>query len=214
MTKVQARRFGFVSSRAGRFRSVAGRAAPLRAASRGFKDGQHGHSPSEVKQTAAEEGGNVLVVAGLNAEKVAELVITATEPSRRAGTLKPKHGPVLAFQAAVVPLQPIVKVAARPVPHRPAPLGADRAWVAVVTVRCHPSGRDARHRPGRAKVRLGGRHVAAFAEQHVHERAGAVDGAVDVSPAPSHPQVSLIDLPTPSDLAVPTTPEVLGHRRG
>ena len=54
-------------------------------------------------------------------------------------------------------------------------------------VRCH-----AGHRLGGAKERLRGSHVAVFTEQHVHERAGAVDGAIEITPAPMHLQVRLI----------------------
>src|SRR3954454_10101411 len=45
----------------------------------GLQDGQHGRSPPEVEQSLAV-GGNVLVVAGAEAEKVAEFVVSATEP--------------------------------------------------------------------------------------------------------------------------------------
>ena len=54
-----------------------------------------------------------------------------------------------------------------------------------------PSGRDpirchAGHRLGGAEERLGGCHVAVLTEQHAHECAGAVDGAIQVAPAPVH----------------------------
>src|SRR5215212_443236 len=45
----------------------------------GFQDGQHGHGPPEMEQPAPV-GGNVLMVAGARAEKVAELVVGLAEP--------------------------------------------------------------------------------------------------------------------------------------
>ena len=47
--------------------------------SSGLQDGQHGRGPPEVEQSAAV-GGNVLVVAGAEAEKVAQVIVSATEP--------------------------------------------------------------------------------------------------------------------------------------
>src|SRR3954447_11354114 len=46
----------------------------------GFQDGQHGRGPPEVEQSLAV-GGNMLVMAGAEAEKVAEFIVSATEPS-------------------------------------------------------------------------------------------------------------------------------------
>src|SRR5215204_386862 len=47
----------------------------------GLQDGQHGRSPPEVEQSAAV-GGNVLMVAGAEAEEVAQFIVGATEPGR------------------------------------------------------------------------------------------------------------------------------------
>src|SRR3954452_10822914 len=49
--------------------------------SRGFQDGQHRHGAAEELEPAAI-GGNVLVVAGVRAEEVAQFIVSATEPSR------------------------------------------------------------------------------------------------------------------------------------
>src|SRR4051812_24760373 len=46
----------------------------------GFQDGQHGRGPPEVEESAAI-GGNMLVVAGAEAEKVAEFIVSPAEPS-------------------------------------------------------------------------------------------------------------------------------------
>src|SRR4051794_17319702 len=47
--------------------------------SRSFQDGQHGHAAAEELEPAAI-GGNVLVMAGAEAEKVAEFVVGSAEP--------------------------------------------------------------------------------------------------------------------------------------
>ena len=78
---------------------------------------QHGHGPPEKEQPAAI-GGNVLVGAGAEAEEVAELIVASAEPGGRSRALEAPHGSVSAFDAPVVLLQPIVQVAAGPVPHR------------------------------------------------------------------------------------------------
>ena len=49
--------------------------------SRGFQDGQHGHGPPEVEQSLAI-GGNMLMMAGAEAEKVAEFIVGPAEPGR------------------------------------------------------------------------------------------------------------------------------------
>src|SRR3954465_7999906 len=95
---------------------------PIRAC--GLQNGQHGRGPPEVEQSAAV-GGNVLMVAGARAEKVAEFIVSATEPGRRSWALEAPHGSVAAFDAAVILLQPVVQVGAGPVPHILAQLGAD-----------------------------------------------------------------------------------------
>src|SRR4051812_17027051 len=73
--------------------------------------------------------------------------------------LEAPHGPVAAFDAAVILLQPIVQGGAGPVPHILAQRRADGAGVAVVAVRRDPVRRDAGHRFGGAEARLGGCHI-------------------------------------------------------
>lgn len=89
----------------------------------GFQDGQHGHCAAEVEQSAAC-GGDALVVAGARSEEVAQFLVGSAEPAGRSGTLYAPHGPVSSFEAAVVRFQPIVPVAAGPVPHPLAQLRA------------------------------------------------------------------------------------------
>jgi len=45
----------------------------------GLQDGQHGHTPPEVEQSAAI-GGNMLMVAGAEAEEVAQFIVSPAEP--------------------------------------------------------------------------------------------------------------------------------------
>src|SRR3954468_8373825 len=114
--------------------------------SRGFQDAQHGHGPPEKEQPAAI-GGNVLVRAGTETEKVAELVVAAAEPGGRSRALEAPHRPVSAFDAPVVLLQSVVLVAAGPVPPPAAQPGPDRPGVAVVAVGRDPVGRHPGDRP-------------------------------------------------------------------
>jgi len=45
----------------------------------GLQDGQHGHTPPEVEESAAI-GGNMLMVAGAEAEEVAQFIVSPAEP--------------------------------------------------------------------------------------------------------------------------------------
>src|SRR5829696_1715291 len=83
---------------------------------RGFQDGQHRHGAAEELESAAI-GGNVLVEAGARAEEVTELIVSPAEPGGRSGAFEAPHGPVAAFDAAVVLLQPVVQIATGPVPY-------------------------------------------------------------------------------------------------
>jgi hypothetical protein len=47
----------------------------------GLQDGQHRHTPPE-KEESASVGGNVLMMAGMRAEEVAQFIVSATEPGR------------------------------------------------------------------------------------------------------------------------------------
>src|SRR4051795_12607767 len=107
----------------------------------GLQDGQHGRGPPEVEESAAI-GGNMLVMAGAEAEKVAQFIVSATEPSGGSGAFEAPHGSIATFDAPVILLQPVVQVGAGPVPHIFAQLGADRSGATVVavgrdSVRCH-----------------------------------------------------------------------------
>src|SRR3954453_18454536 len=152
---------GSVRSRASKYRLCSRTCGDV--PSRGFQDGQHGHAAAEELESAAI-GGNVLVVAEARAGKVAQFVGGSAEPGGRSGTLEAPHGPITAFDAAVVLLQPVVQVATGPVPHTFAQLGPDRAGVAVVAIRRDPVRCHASDRLGGAEELLSGCHVAVLTE--------------------------------------------------
>src|SRR5215208_6990237 len=146
------RRFTFSPLAAGSSGSVRARANQYRLSwneanpgSCGLQDGQHGHTPPEVEQSASV-GGNMLMVAGAEAEEVAQFVVGPAEPGGRSGAFEAPHGPVAAFDAPVVLLQPVVQVATGPVLHIFAQSRADRPGIAVVAVGRNPVRDHAGHR--------------------------------------------------------------------
>src|SRR3954451_10987218 len=117
---------------------------------------------------------------------------------RRPEALEPEHRPCLAFDAAMLLLDPVVVPAPAAVageaPQLAIPLhlaqragialeavGHDLPWVAGVVA----AERLAEEALGRLLVALG-------AEQEVDGLPGAVDGSIEVAPLPIHPHVSLI----------------------
>src|SRR4051794_25457861 len=151
----------------------------------------------------------MLVGAGARAEKAAEFIVSPAEPGGRSRAFEAPHGPVAAFDAPVILLQPVVQVATGPVPHTFAQLGPDRAGVAVVAIRrdplrCHPG-----HRFGGAEERLRGSHVPVLAEQHVDQVPVPVDGAIQIAPAAMDFYVCLIHVPA----AMPRTANISGRSR-
>src|SRR4051794_3324461 len=69
--------------------------------SRGFQDGQHRHGAAEELEPASV-GGNVLVMAGVRAEEVAQFIVSPAEPGGRSGAFEVPHGSIAAFDAAVI----------------------------------------------------------------------------------------------------------------
>jgi len=53
-----------------------------------------------------------------------------------------------------------------------------------------------------------------LAEQHVHERTGAVEGAIQVAAAPANFRLRLIEIPAATCLAVALAAEFLDQRGG
>jgi len=105
---------------------------------------------------------------------------------------------VSAFDATVILLEPIVKIAAGSMSNVPAQFGGDRPGVAVVSVGRDAGWGDAGDCLGRAEERLGGGHVAGFAQHHVYQDTGAVDGAIEVDPATLDLEIGLINIPAPA----------------
>ncbi len=83
-------------------------------------------------EQAATVGGNVLAMAGAEAEKGAELVIPSTEPRGGLEGLEAPHTSDPTFHAAVVLLEPIVPVGTGPVLHASSECCSDRARVGAV----------------------------------------------------------------------------------
>jgi hypothetical protein len=106
--------------------------------------------------------------------------------------LEPAHGPVSAFDGALILLQLIIEIATGSVLHVSAQFGPDRPGVAIVPVGRDLGRRDASDDLGRPEERLSGCHVARFAQPHIHQGAGSVDRTVKVDPATFF-QISLIN---------------------
>ncbi len=91
----------------GRFGSVSARAEPdvtgwrTEFCLRRLEDGERSRSATEVKQATAV-GGDVLVVAGLEAEEAAEFVMASAEPLRRTEALEAAHTSDAAFDAPMI----------------------------------------------------------------------------------------------------------------
>ena len=92
---------------------------------RGLENGERSRSATEVEQ-ATTAGGDVLVVAGTEAEEGAELVVASAEPLRRSEALEPPHTSDAAFDAAVILLKPVVLVGTGPAHDMAAERTADR----------------------------------------------------------------------------------------
>src|SRR3954463_5702612 len=151
----------------------------------------------------------MLVGAGPGAEEVAQLVVSSAEPSRRSRALEPAHGPVSALDAPVILLDPIVHVLAGPVSNPLAQLGPDRARIAVVAVGRDPVRRGTGDPLRGPEERPRGGHVAALAEHHVYQGAGAVDGEIQVAPAALDLDVGLVNIPAAARLAATAPSQIL-----
>src|ERR687884_1828191 len=100
---------------------------------RGLHDRKRSRGAMEVEQATAV-GGDVLVVASVRAEEVAELVVAATEPLRRGEALEAAHTSCAPFHAPMILLQPVIFVRAGPVHDPPPERAADRPWVGAMPV--------------------------------------------------------------------------------
>src|SRR3712207_2024747 len=111
----------------------------------------------------------MLVVAGAEAEGVAEFVVTATEALRRGEALESTHTSDPSFDAPMILLQSIVLVCAGPVHDPSAERRADRPRVGAVPVRGDAVRGDAACGLGRAEEGLRRRYVAVLAQHRVDE---------------------------------------------
>jgi len=96
-----------------------------------LQDGERSAGATVVKQTTAV-GGDRLVVAGLEAEEVAEFVIASKEPLRRIEALEGAHTSYAAFNAPMILFQSVILVGAGPVHNAPAEGAADCSRVGAV----------------------------------------------------------------------------------
>jgi hypothetical protein len=151
--------------------------------------------------------------AGAGAQEVTQFIVASTEPVGRSGTLEPTHRLISTFDAAVILLQSIVEVAAGAVLHAFTQRRPDRSRITVVAIRGYPvrrhigdcfGGLEERHRRG---------HVTVLAEQHVDQRAAAVDGAIEIAPMPVHLDVGLVNVPAFPDLAASATAQTFSQYR-
>src|SRR6202041_1465341 len=110
-------------------------------------------------------------------------------------------------------LQSVVEILAVTMPHTCAQHRPDRARITVMPIRGDPIGRDAGDHLGRREERLRGGHVAVLAEHHVDQRAGAIDGTVEITPVSLNLDVCLINVPAPPRLAASASPQMFSHRR-
>ncbi len=82
---------------------------------RRLENGKRDDGTTEVEQ-ATTAGGDMLVVAGAEAEEVAELVVASAEALRRGEALEPPHTSDAAFHAAMILLQSVVMGWPAPLP--------------------------------------------------------------------------------------------------
>src|SRR4051812_28503592 len=132
---------------------------------------------------ATTAGGDSLVAAAAKAEEVTKLVVAVTEALCRDEALEPAHTSGASFDAAVIPLKPVILICAGPVHHLPAEGRADRPWVGTVPIGGDALGGDASCSPGREEEGLGRGHVALLAQHGVEEIAVAVDRPIQIIPA-------------------------------
>src|SRR3984957_9952518 len=115
------------------------------------------------------------------AAKEVEPAVGTAEVARRSWALEPAHRAVAAFNTAMILLQSVVEILAVAMPNTGAQDRPDRAGITVMPIRGDPIGRDAGDHRGRLEERLRGGHVAVLAEQHVDQRARAIDGTIEIT---------------------------------
>jgi hypothetical protein len=134
---------------------------------------------------ATSDGGNGLVVAKAATKKITEFAVLSAEATGGLIGLEAPHTSDPPLDAAMVLLEPIVQVSARPVPDRPPQRHADRPGVGSVAVCRHPVRPKARGRLCRTEEGLGCRHVAMLAEHGIDQVPVSIDSAIQVGPGDS-----------------------------
>ena len=123
----------------------------------------------------------------------ASLVRTASVRSRRLSLLNTCPHPVIQIEAGQVS-------------DASAQLGADRPGIAVVSIGRNPVRGEANDGLRQAKQRAGRLHIPMLTEQHGHQRARAVDGAIEIASVPIHLDIGFINIPAAARLAASALP--------
>src|SRR5580698_2631261 len=105
-------------------------------------------------------------------------------------------------------LQSIIEILTVAMPHTCAQHRSDRTGITVVTVRGDLVGCDHGDHLGRLEECLRGCHIAVLAEHHVDQCAGAIDGAVEITPVPMDFDVGFVDVPAAAGPAVSASPRL------
>jgi hypothetical protein len=118
---------------------------------------------------------NVLVDIADQTQEIADLIEGPAEAMSRIEVLEAAHGPVAPFHSSVILFQHVVLILAGAVVDIRAEFLGDGFGIAGVSVGGDLFGLNLGDRPGRAEERLGGGHVAGFAELDVDQAAPRSD---------------------------------------
>jgi hypothetical protein len=110
-------------------------------------------------------------------------------------------------------LQPVIQILAIAMPHTRAQHRAYRPWITVVPICRHPVRRDTGDDLRRLEKCLRRGHVTVFAEHHVDQRAGSIDGAIELTPLAMDLDVRLVDVPAAARFATSASPQTFSQRR-
>jgi hypothetical protein len=160
-------------------------------------DLHNAHRDARVMEEVTTSTGcrNVLVLTGSAAEEVAEFAVLSAEPVGRAMLLEAAHTSDPSLDPAMVLFKSIIQIDARPVADVVAQRRADRSWVGIMPVGCHPVRHKAGNRPCRAEEPLGRSHVTGRAQHRVDEVPVAIDRPIQVAPAALDLEVGFVNIP-------------------
>jgi hypothetical protein len=156
-----------------------------------------------------------LAEAVIDVQEVAEFIMTSAKASRRVNGTEATHWPISALDPSMILLNAVVEILAVPVADIRTKLASDRTRVTVMPVGGHPGRSAASHRFGRSKELLCRGHIAGLAQQHVHQRASAVNRPVQIAPSAIDFDVGFIDVPRAADPAAttPAAAKIVDQRR-